>query len=235
MPLIQEVCVTVRGQEPTQVFWRRNMFCHRRTARGDLIVGLLIVSLFFSLVIRPTAQMQAQVQRRTTGAAAKKPGLSRQQRIREMWACHEANRQRLAQTHGLGLQALTTDIINQDTNDISVIQGDGRLITPPTAFDLNGLGVQFTPSGAGYTISTASATYDTNLGTKLNLRVAPAVNPKSVADPGDDAYILQDLGFSFNFFGASYSSVAVSSNGNLTFRPAGVSQADFDNGAVSSG
>src|SRR5262249_48285055 len=158
----------------------------------------------------PAGRIQAQVQRRSAGAevnsAKKKPGLTREKRIREMWAWHQVNVQRLAQEHELGLQALTTDIINQDTNDISVIQGDGRLIIPPTQFDLNGMGVQFTPSGPGYTISTASATYDTNLGTKLNLRVSPAVNPKSQADPGDDAYLIQDLGFSFSFFGTSYSS-----------------------------
>jgi uncharacterized protein (TIGR03437 family) len=215
------------------------MYYRDRTRRRAVTAGLLIVSLFFAWVVWPAAQMQAQVQRRETNAAAnsaaaKKPGLSREKRIREMWVWHEANRQRLARTHELGLQALTTDIINQDTNDISVIQGDGRLITPPTPFDLNGSAVQFTPSGAGYTISSASATYDTNLGTKLNLRTSPAVNPKPQADPGDDAYLIQDLGFSFSFYGTSYSSVAISSNGNLTFRPAGVSQGDFDQSAVSS-
>jgi uncharacterized protein (TIGR03437 family) len=214
------------------------MFYCYRTSRRALTAGLLIVSLFFAWIVWPAVQMQAQVQRRTTGASAKstaskKPGLSREKRIREMWAWHKANRQRLA--NELGLQALTADIINQDTNDISVIQGDGRIITPTTPFDLNGQAVQFTPSGVGYTISTASAAYDTNLGTKLNLRTSPAVNPKPEAEVGDDAYLIQDLGFNFSFFGGSYSSVAVSSNGNLTFRPAGVSQSDFDDSTVQSG
>src|SRR5262249_32738330 len=95
--------------------------------------------------------------------------------------------------------------------------------------------VQFTPSGSGYTITAANATFDSNLGSKLDLTVAPAVNPRMGPEPGDDAYILQDLGFSFSFFGASFTNVAISSNGNLTFRPANVSQRAFDLGAVSPG
>ena len=77
------------------------MFYRNRASRRALTAGLLIVSLFFAFIIWPAAQPQAQVQRRKTGAsanstAAKKPGLSREKRIREMWAWHEANRQRLA-------------------------------------------------------------------------------------------------------------------------------------------
>lgn len=216
------------------------MFDRNQKLRHGFITGLMIVSLFATWIVLPWTPAKAQVQRRkadasTNSTTEKKPGLSREKRIREMWAWHEANRQRLAQTHPLGLQALTADIINQDTNDISVIQGDARLVTLPSAFNLNGQSVQFTPSGVGYTITTGAAAYDTNLGTKLNLRLTPAVNPKVGADAGDDAYLLQDLGFNFNFYGASYSSVAVTSNGNLTFRPAGVSQDDFDQGTVSSG
>ncbi|MDQ3013269.1 MAG: hypothetical protein M3X11_21510, partial [Acidobacteriota bacterium] len=219
------------------------MFDRNQKVRHSLITSLLIVSLFSTWSISlwsPWAPAQGQVQRRKTDAQAhsnteKKPGLSREKRTREMWVYHEANLQRLAQTHPLGLQALTADIANQDISDISVIQGDARLVTLPAAFDLNGQSVQFTPSGSSYTINTGSATYDTNLGTKLNLRLTPAVNPKSVAEAGDDAYLIQDLGFNFSFYGASYSSVAISSNGNLTFRPLGVSQADFDDGTVSSG
>ncbi|MGH9831819.1 MAG: hypothetical protein ACREBD_25460, partial [Blastocatellia bacterium] len=114
------------------------------------------------------------------------------------------------------------------------ILDDGRFVIPPNPFDLNGRAAQFNPAGSGYTITATNATFDTNFGAKLDLTTAPAVNPKPGTDPGDDAYILQDLGFNFSFFGATFSSAAVGSNGNLTFRPANASQAEFDLGTVSS-
>jgi len=155
-----------------------------------------------------------------------------QQRTREAWLWHEVNRQRLARH---GLDAVGPEVNNADTNDISVLQDDGTLITPPNQFDLVGRAVQFTPSGSGYTVTSTTGNFDTNFGTKLDLTTSPAVNPKLPdAEPGDDAYILQSLGFSFSFYGTSYTSVAVSSNGNLVFRPAGISNAAFNDGAVSS-
>lgn len=211
-----------------------------QTLWRNITATVLTVSIFFSLISAPTAQTPPRgTPQQTRDAAhdnsrAKQKGLTRQQREREAWAWHKANLLRLEQTHSLGAEALTTNIPNDDINDISVIQGDNRLITPPDAFDLSGFAVTFTPAGFGYTISAASSVFDTNLGTKLSLTTSPAVNPKTQADPGDDAYILQTLGFNFSYFGTSYSSVAVTSNGNLTFRPSGVTQNDFDQNAVSS-
>jgi len=203
------------------------------------IVVTLIITLYApTLLSRPVARTNARPAAKFKSAVAhhpddKKKGLSREQIAREARIWHELNRQRLEQSHALGAAALTTDIINQDTNDISVIQDDGRLVIPANPFDLNGRAVQFTPSGSGYTISAATTAFDTNLGSKLDMTVAPAVNPRQGPDPGDDAYIVQTLPFSFSLFGASFSSLAISSNGNLTFRPAGVSQENFDLGTVS--
>ncbi|MGH9846538.1 MAG: hypothetical protein ACREEM_48185, partial [Blastocatellia bacterium] len=164
-----------------------------------------------------------------------KKRLSRLELSREARVWHAANLRQLEQTEPSGVEALRTQVISQDTNDIAVIQGDSKLITPPRTFDLNGRSVSFTPAGGvGYTISTASALFDSNVGAKRNMAAPPAVNPSSVAEPGDDAYIVEDLGFNFTFFGASYSSVAVSSNGNLVFRPSGLSQSTFDAGAIRS-
>jgi uncharacterized protein (TIGR03437 family) len=199
---------------------------------------LIITSLIPGLILRPSAQTMNQSRSAAYAHdenSGKKKGLSREQIIDEAWVWHEANLQRLEREHPLGVRAITADVVNQDINDISVIQGDRTLVTPVNPFDLNGRAVQFTPSGSSYTISSSAATFDTNLGTKLNLTVAPAVNPKEDTEPGDDAYILQDLGFSFSLYGASFSQVAVSSNGFLTFRPAGVSQAAFDAASVDSG
>lgn len=200
--------------------------------------GCLLVALIASFILQSSAQPQSDA----LNQSPDQPGYrtrktwSEETSRREAWLWHELNRQRLERTHPLGAAALHTDIVNQDINDISVIQGDTRLITPENAFDLNGRAVQFTSSGSSYTLSNAASLFDNNLGSKLDMTIPPAVNPKVPGIPGieagDDAYILQDLGFSFSFFGSSFSSVAVSSNGNLTFRPNGISNSVFDNGTV---
>lgn len=211
---------------------------HRyRSAQRALFAALLVISLVFTLPGLPMAQTPARSTVRLPAASAvtddghTRKTLTREQRTREAWVWHEANKRYLEQTHPLGAAALTTDIPSQDINDVAIIQGDNRLITPPNPFDLNGRAVQFTPTGGGYTITTTNGTFDTNFGTKLNLTIPPAVIPRS--EPGDDSYIFQDFGFNFNYFGASYASVAISSNGNLTFRPTSVSQRAFDLGTVS--
>ncbi|HYE73082.1 MAG TPA: hypothetical protein VEF04_07125, partial [Blastocatellia bacterium] len=72
-------------------------------------------------------------------------------------------------------------------------------------------------------------------GSKLDLTVSPALNPKTLLDSrvelGDDAYLAQTLGFNFNYFGTQYSTVYVTSNGNLVFKPANA-DSGFDLDAV---
>lgn len=203
-----------------------------------IVVTLLIALSAPALISRPSAQIKNRLGGKYGAAflhddGVKKKGLSRDQIAREAWVWHQINQQRPEVA-----DAFAPEFINQDVNDISVIQDDGRLVIPANPFDLNGRSVQFAPGISGYSITASNATFDNNLGAKLDMTVAPAVNPKIPSVPGveagDDAYILQDLGFSFNFFGATFSTVAVSSNGNLTFRPGGVNQSTFDDGAVSS-
>ncbi len=126
-----------------------------------------------------------------------------------------------------------------DTNDIAVVEDDGTVIIPASPFDLSTKSILFTPSANGYSITSSTGSFDSNLGTKLDLTQAPAMNPKLATtpgiDPGDDAYIQQDLGFNFSFYGTNYSNVAISSNGFLSFRPAGMDSATFDLNAVDSG
>jgi uncharacterized protein (TIGR03437 family) len=215
------------------------MLSRNTRARRWVAVALLVTLSAPALISKPATQPQKRTAKLKTAFARtgdkKKNGLSSDQIASEAEIWHELNRHRLAETDARGVEALTADFVNQDVNDISVIQDDGRVIFPTNLFDLTGRSVQFTPSGSGYTISNVAGTFDPNLGTKLNLTVAPAVNPKDGTDPGDDAYILQNLGFNFSFFGTPFSNVAVSSNGNLTFRPSGVTQGDFDQGTVDSG
>jgi len=201
-----------------------------------IVICLLVISGLIETSSRPRdfTLSRGGISSHDISDEHRKEGLTREQLSQEAWVWHRANKQRLAETHPLGEQALTTQIINNDINDISVIQGDSRLVTNANLFDLVGFEIRFTPSGNGYTISAAAAPFDTNLGTKLDLTTAPAVNPKAQADPGDDGFIPQDIGFSFPFFGTNYTSVGVSSNGNLVFNPGNVSTSTFNNGAVSS-
>ncbi len=220
------------------------MFVPKFRAGRWFVVALVVVLFYASLIVLSSAQSAKPPATKSQPAKlqsaafhddeeGKKSKLSRADRIREAWVWHEANKQRLIETQGLA--SLEAEVPADDINDISVIQADSRILTPANLFDLAGRQVQFTPSGSGYTIATSTGGFDTNLGTKLNLTTAPAVNPKQGTDPGDDAYILQDLGFSFSLYGSSFTTVAVSSNGFLAFRPSGETQTNFDLGATESG
>ncbi|MGH9673989.1 MAG: hypothetical protein ACRD44_12480, partial [Bryobacteraceae bacterium] len=157
-------------------------------------------------------------------------GLDRRTRAGELWFRHQLNLQRIGK--GRAAAAIGPGISNSDIADIAVLQDDGSVIIPPNPFDLNGRAVLFSPSGNGYVASVSSAGFDADLGQELDLTSAPAVNPKPSVEPGDDAYVVQDLGFSFTFFGAVYNSVAVTSNGNLCFQTPRMSQLGFDLAAV---
>ncbi|HKE04265.1 MAG TPA: hypothetical protein VKE91_09405 [Blastocatellia bacterium] len=200
-------------------------------------------SLLFSPWGRSThAQITQTQSARIGGNYRHHPGKdwSSEKIARESFAKHEFNRQRLQ-------QAGRSDLLNReaaaanvsDTADVSVIQDDGSIAIPANPFNLSGRSVLFTPSDSGYTTTGGASAFDSNLGTKLDLTRSPAVNPKLASDPnvepGDDAYIVQPLGFGFNFYASNYSSVAVSSNGYLTFRPANVSDQYFDDNSVDSG
>ena len=200
-----------------------------------IIVGI-IIAVFGLLSIPQSAQIQPEQRTNLLHSPHAGKDWDQQKIAHESRALHEFNRQRLAR---VGIEADKTEAVVTDTNDVSVIQDDGTIIIPPTPFSLVGRSVLFTPTGAGYSISGSTATYDTNLGTKLDLAVAPAVNPKIPSvqgvEAGDDAYLVQDLGFNFSFYGTSYANVAISSNGNMTFRPTGTDNKFFDDSTVDSG
>ena len=92
-----------------------------------------------------------------------------------------------------------------DAGDIAVIEADPTILQPGEAFDLAGQSVTFTPKpGGGYTIGIAGGTINPNLGTNLGLGNDASTGPLA-------------LGFTFPFFGTSYTSLFVNSNGYVTF------------------
>ena len=158
--------------------------------------------------------------------SGKPADLTPEKQAEEKWLHHAAAQQ---------VSVAQDQVVFQDINDIAVYQLNNVLRRAPSTFDLNGTSLLLTPSGSGYTMRNVGLAYSTNLGSKLNLTAAPAVNPKPSAEPGDDAYLAQDLGFNFPFYGVNYAQACIASNGNLTFRAAGqVSSSAFDASTTSS-
>ncbi len=150
-----------------------------------------------------------------------------EERVREALVWNRANEARLAKS---GVRFASRTAVT-DTNDVAIVNGDARVLVGQNLFDLEGRTVTFTPQGAGYVVTASTGTLDANLGAKIDLSAAPAVNPNPIAERGDDGYFPQDLGFTFPLYGANYTTAAIGSNGNVTFKPAGMSDAVFDSAA----
>ena len=93
-----------------------------------------------------------------------------------------------------------------DVGDIAVLDDDGTLLVQANAFDVANRSLRFTPVGAGYQVVAGDAALDT--------AAAVAGTVLTLAD--DDTREIP-LGFPFNFYGNTYASVFVNSDGNLTF------------------
>ena len=215
------------------------LHCHQYLSRRFALIS--VVMLLPLLIVRPNAQNPQPSALQVPGGsshsrdqAEKKDGLTREQLEREVWAWHRANLKRLEDRYPSGAVALTTDVINHDINDISVIESDGRIAMPVTPFDLNGFAVQFTPAGANYTVTSFPAAFDTNFGTKLDFTMPPAINPYDGSELGDDACIVQSLGFNFSFYGSIFSNVNITTNGTLTFQPGDIFPSDYPFRSVNS-
>lgn len=96
------------------------------------------------------------------------------------------------------------DAISQDIGDIAVIEDDGTLLLPRNAFDLRNAGLRFERNGSGgYDVSSTDAGFRSPIGRRITL--------------ADDASTQETIPFAFPYYGRSFSSVFVNSDGNLTF------------------
>lgn len=193
--------------------------------RSSAVIGLLILLFSSQQLFRVGAQDNDEPLQETTFT---KQDWTTEKLAQEKWLLHEWHEQELAALTEDERQQLAIENTAQDNNDIAVIQNSSLIARQPNNFDLNGRSLVFTPSGRGYTVSNAALTFDSNLGSKLNLTAAPAINPKASAEPGDDAYIPQDLGFNFSLFGTGYATVCIASNGSLTLRNGGTVPDSFN-------
>jgi hypothetical protein len=110
-------------------------------------------------------------------------------------------------------QAAGPNSVTQDFGNIAVVVDNGVMVTSRNLFDLNGRSLRFTPvSGAAFTVSSSSSTLEPDFGPALTFGY-----PGATAFPGDDD--TQEVGFvaGFPFFGNTYTSVWVNTDGNVTF------------------
>ena len=100
----------------------------------------------------------------------------------------------LVETTERGIRLSATDLDIAVSTEVSAdVESAGSITIPAKPFNLTGRSVLFTPTSSGYSVTAGLSAYDRNFGTKLNLTLAPAVNPKLTTTPGveagDDAYM----------------------------------------------
>ncbi len=194
------------------------------------VTSLLLIVLCAGVGALPFTRASAQ-----DGAKQTKPEWAPEKLAQEKFLLHQFHEQQLAGLPTGEPNRLAAETAAQDINDIAVLQNSGLIARQPNNFDLSGRSLTFTPAGRGYLISNSALVLDNNLGGKLNLSSAPAINPKQIAELGDDAYLAQDLGFSFPFYGDGYTVVCIASNGNLTLRRDFAPTDSFNLSTVNSG
>lgn len=105
-----------------------------------------------------------------------------------------------------GLMALPNSV-QTDMGNIAFMKSDLKTLVPPNPFDMSGKKVALQRTAAGdFTMKVTPGTVSATQGTPIAL--------------GDDAskQVAFNSGFSFPFFGTTYTSVFVNSDGNLTFK-----------------
>ncbi len=102
-----------------------------------------------------------------------------------------------------GPGALSSAAATYDVGQIAVLIDEGDLALPQNAVDLQGTALRFSSTSGGYAVSRVDLPLEAGAGTRVTLT--------------DDASTQVSLGFSFPFYGKSYSEVFVNSDGNVTF------------------
>lgn len=123
------------------------------------------------------------------------------------------------------LTSLKRDAINADSGNIAVLEDDGSIISPTNLFDLDNSNILFTPSGSGYRVSKIAKNFDPATGSIL----VPGAEPQThLLDDDDASQVAFSGGFTFTFFGQTYTSVWVNSDGDLTFNQGDATSDDRD-------
>jgi len=95
---------------------------------------------------------------------------------------------------------------DRDENNIAILEDNGDLIIRPNLFDLANSGLRFEPAAGGYSIARTGGEFRETLGRRVTL--------------GDDDSAAQTIAFPFDFYGRTFTSLFLNSDGNLTFEEA---------------
>jgi hypothetical protein len=144
-------------------------------------------------------------QRRTPGFASKYGPLGADRRdVREVLQRSSLSAARRARA---GASTAARPAADRDENHVAILEDtNGDLIIRANPFDLVNTGLRFEPANGGYAVSSAGAGFRGALGRPVPL--------------GDDDSAAQALAFPFAFYGRSFTSLFINSDGNLTFEEA---------------
>jgi hypothetical protein len=142
--------------------------------------------------------MAAPAAAKPNSSTGQRPGLDRTAKALDL---HRINMAR-------SRHALTADPrnITVDQGNVSVMQDDGTLILPFNAFDLANKSVTFTPQGNNYAVQSGAGVFDAGTG----------ATSTALSLDDDDSSVLT-FPAPFTFFGVSYDSAYINTDGNLTF------------------
>ena len=129
-------------------------------------------------------------------------------RVAEAMWLHQAGEEQRARGTRTSEMAPSTAItspapVAQDVGNIAVMQDTGDIVLPANNFDIRSIGLRFTRSGGGYSVSKIDANFRSTLGTQVTL--------------ADDDSSQVNIPFSFTFYGTGQSAAFVNSDGNITF------------------
>lgn len=133
------------------------------------------------------------------------------------WNCHKLNMLRRAKGGG---RANITEFSGaggirvEDSDDIALAEDDGTVVVSPNKFNLKNSSLLFTPDGEGYRVSPAAVAFNRDFGNRLGYFFG-ADNKLGDGDNGYRDVPLQ--GAPFRFFGVSYDTIYIGTNGYITF------------------
>jgi uncharacterized protein (TIGR03437 family) len=132
----------------------------------------------------------------------------------ELQLHRKARQKRLSRGGGVGLQSATAAIERRPATsvrgDVVLMSETDGVVSRRNDFDLDNRTIVFAPTGAdasGYRFSLEGASYD--------ITAAAAGTP--IEDFADDDSREMSIPFSFPYYGKTYSTVHINSDGNLTF------------------
>lgn len=102
----------------------------------------------------------------------------------------------------------------EDAEDVALAEDDGTVVIHPGKFDLKNSSILFTPDGDGYRISSADVAFSRDFGSRLGY----FFGADDKLGDGDNGYRdVTLLGAPFPFFGVSYDTIFIGTNGYITF------------------